>query len=121
MEYKGHTITYYRNTDSFVAACKCKKHNSSKPKIVVCTRSRVAFKSETKDSQGRPLGHLAAWLEACEEFGCKDDHKKYKKIPFADRWGARLRWREEVAGFTDLEKLERERNTGEDEEPDKDP
>lgn len=85
MHFAGHSIVYYATTAQFVAQCK----NPAHPK---CFKTRTAKPpvAGRSGAQGRPLGHLAAWLEGSGRYQTKADHFKYQP-PLAQRRQARAR------------------------------
>lgn len=82
--FRGHSLVYYDATERFVVECKLH------PKFF---KTRTAKPSErcNAQQQGRPLGHLAAWLCAAEAFDTKAAHFEY-----APPYEARVAAREEL-------------------------
>lgn len=106
----GHAIVYYATTHQFVAQCKLPGHTK-------CFKTRTA-KPTAKgrgSAQGRPLGHLAAWLAKAQDFGDKGSHFAYKP-QLAERQAARALLRSRL-GSDGLLAKERPKQDDESEEP----
>ena len=71
-----HRIAFYASNGSFVAQCKI--HDK-------CFKTRTGRASaKGRGPQGRPLGHLVAWLANAEAFADKGEHFRFKP-PFEER------------------------------------
>ena len=82
-------IRYYRKGNHFVATCRCEKHQDQD---VSCSRKRTANPPRNRSGQGRPLGLLAAWLEAGPQLDSQAAHVHMQEdISFEQRKAARAR------------------------------
>lgn len=120
--FAGGEIVWYKHR-RFEAVCRvCPKTPSGKP----CKLSKVSYEGANK-AQGRPLGLLAAWLEAghqCMTDGADHKDKLFVKhcFPPKKRREARRRLREfGGAAAAALEGKEREQRLGEESEPEPTP
>jgi hypothetical protein len=107
------SITYYQKTNRFVAHCIWPGHGASCFK----TRTSLGRRGASGDggAQGRPLGHLAAWLLEGEHFADKASH-----FPLGPDADARARGRlvlDTVPGSEPLFLAERPVRPGEPNEP----
>lgn len=102
----GH-LCYYPNSKSFSAFC---------PKHVDCRRSRTA-KAGCSSGQGRPLGHLLAWLSQAADY---PDHKEHVKfcLPSLENRQEGRRLLQTCHGWESFANYERPRRAGESDEPD---
>lgn len=107
-ELGGH-ILFYEKSRMFFAYCGNIEHGR-------CIMTRTCERSlrSGREAQGRPLGHLAAWLRG-HDLASKLDHS----LQFPDhatRLAAREEWRQRDPAFAVLEELERPRSANEGEE-----
>ena len=86
-------LVYYASTSRFVAECKI--HDK-------CAKTRSSTGSDRRNAkaQGRPLGHLAAWLETAGRFPDKKSH-----FDFRPSLEARSSARERLTRQSDSEQL----------------
>lgn len=106
-------IHYYKITNRFVAHCTLASHGSQ------CFKTRTSLASERGghfQAQGRPLGHLAAWLLEQERFPTKAAHFASKPSQ-ASRAAGRLVL-ETIPNSAELLAGERPVREGEANEPD---
>ena len=112
------SVTWYRSNYDFVGACCDGRHGG----VGKCKKTRTSVISHAlgarfKPAQGRPLGHIMAWLLAHDrpELNDQKDHHGYRP-DFATRKAARAELKK-IAGSEKLFNLEREKAEGEDSEP----
>ena len=102
------TVTNILGRQEIYATCGVRGHGS-------CILTRTT-KIGRKKGQGRPVGFLAAWLQAGPTFGSKDAHMKHKPT-FPERAAAR-RSLKTLPGVVDFFNMERLALEGEGSEPD---
>ena len=110
----GGAIKFYgRGQQNMVAECEDPAHAIGS----ACKKTRTV-KPGNKPSQGRPLGHLMAWLAGHEmhAFPSKADHFEYKPS-FDERVNSR-NFLDTLPGAASVLALERPRRDGESAEPD---
>ncbi len=104
-------IHFYEKSQVFQAHCKFHEGDCR------IQRTSKAHSSASRYWQGRPLGHLGAWLKRAQEYETRQDHCKASSFPFKDRHAARQEF-SRLHGWNELESKERPKGTGEDSEPD---
>lgn len=113
-EVPGHgSIVWYRSNGNFVASCSADGHEG----ISLCKKTRTSWASDRRPAQGRPLGHLMAWLvaEGEQRFSGRRAHHS-----FVPSLAQRVAGREALKALPDSALLfvaEREKRDGEDSEP----
>lgn len=107
----GGTISYYGTTARFVAVCRNREHGDR----CIKTRTATASARGLATPQGRPLGHLVAWLFASTDHHTKDQHFRHEP-EFPTRAAARL-CLETLPRSEDLLMHERPIHDGESNEP----
>ena len=100
-------LCFYPNSNSFSAFC---------PKHVDCRRSRTA-KPGSSRGQGRPLGHLLAWLSQAADYPDHTEHVKFCLPSLENRQEGR-RLLQTVPGWESFANYERPKRAGESDEPD---
>lgn len=111
------SITWYRCNGDFVASCNVAAHGG----MCKCKKTRTSAAPgrlrRTRQAQGRPLGHLMAWLEgqADPAFTGQRLHHAYAP-PYAARVAAREALKQ-LPGSEGLFDAERPKNEGEGSEP----
>ena len=126
-------IRFYRKTQTMVASCRCPEHQAAFSEAglpVSCSRKRtvrpaakLAKAVEKRNGQGRPLGHLMAWLESAHEATDQAQHVQQgtaasgRFFSRAERQAARARFAV-LPNSARLMELERDRQDWEsDDEP----
>lgn len=107
---EGGTIIYYARSGNFSAVCDNPLHGRC-----ILTRTSKPSRSAARAGQGRPLGHLAAWLACNDQVGGHAEH-----MSFVPSHVERVHWRglyRDSAGWRYLETCERGRREGESSEP----
>jgi hypothetical protein len=112
VEVEGGKVVYYSNNMRFVAQCMCPGHEP-------CFKTRTSLPSArlglNTQAQGRPLGHLLAWLSNGSMFSDKASHMAFR--PNHDDRSAARDSLDGVAGGILLCLNERARWPGEPREP----
>lgn len=107
-------LSWYKGSNDFVVTCSCQDHSGG-PK---CKKTRTGNKSKIegrRPAQGRPLGHLMAWLEKQHDFATQGLHLKYDPdLPSRQGFRARL---QEIPGSAFFFARERRPRDGEGVEP----
>lgn len=99
-------LVFYGTKLQFVAECKQVGHHR-------CFKSRTAVEGR-RSAQGRPLGHLAAWLRHGD---CEDQQSHLQYQPSLEERHLARRELKAIAGADALFAQERSARTGEDSEP----
>ena len=107
IEYRNGSIRYNYKTCNLVAHCSIHPKN--------CRKTRTA-KPGRNSGQGRPIGFLAAWLDAAEAHEDGRAHNSQCQPSLEDRQKARAHFKQ-LPGAANLLQFERQQEAGEPEEP----
>ena len=71
------SIVWYKSNGNFVASCSLPHHGG----ISLCKKTRTCYPSDRRRPQGRPLGHVLAWLLEQHGLGCVDQKSHHAVRP----------------------------------------
>ena len=112
---EGHVLWYYATTKRFVAQCKHPAHGAKCFKTRTSVGAGEDRKGKNAQAQGRPLGHLMAWLADADD--SVDQHDHVGHVPSLDaRKAARVAF-SALPFAADFFECERKVRDGEDDEP----
>ena len=93
------SLRYYYLTGSMTASCK--HHDDDCRKSATCD-------PVSKKGSGRPIGHLVAWLQRCEEFESRREHVHTCRPTLEQRQSARS-WFESLPGSSEFTQWEKKK------------
>ena len=104
-------LVFYPQSKRVTAFCVNPAHKD-------CRRSRSIEASDNawRPGQGRPIGHLMAWLRLGQAIDTREAHVRFCHPSLADRRSGRREFNE-IAGAAQFADCERRRREDEEEEP----